>query len=187
MILLIGAAWVLPPLDSRMPLTAVTRVLILACCTVLVLATCVGTVRYSRHGWSKARTVPNRTGYVTWLILETLAALLVLAIALATAWNTYTVRTAIRWSARSSYYKAHLLAQPVSPSGELKHIEWDSWGWAAQDTTVYLVFDPNNSLSTGADNKQLRRYGLPCEVARMQRLESQWYTVQMYRNDDCWR
>lgn len=131
--------------------------------------------------------MPNRTAYVAWLSLETLAALVVLAAALAVAWNTYAVRTAVRWFALSHDYKAQVLAQPASASGALKHIQWDGWGWAAQDTTVYVVFDPNNSLlSTAAANTQARRYGLPCEVARIQRLESQWYTVQMYTNDDCW-
>jgi hypothetical protein len=48
---------------------------------------------------------------------------------------------AAKWFARSHDYKSEVLAQPSS-IGELRHIEWDGWGWAGQDTTVYLVFDP---------------------------------------------
>jgi hypothetical protein len=38
--------------------------------------------------------------------------------------------------------KRKVLAQPASANGEFRHVEWDGWGWAGQDTTVYLVFDP---------------------------------------------
>jgi len=66
----------------------------------------------------------------------------------------------------------------------LKHIEWDGWGWGGQDTTVYLVFDPTNSLSAAAKVGQPGKFsGIPCEVFLVHRLESQWYTVQFYTNE----
>lgn len=51
-----------------------------------------------------------------------------------------------RWMFWSGSYKAQVLAQPDSTNNELKHIEWDGWGGAGMDTTVYLVFDPTDSL-----------------------------------------
>jgi hypothetical protein len=147
----------------------------------------MGAVRYFTDAWSKARAVPNRAAYIAWISLEGLASVVVLAVVLVIAWNTYAVRTAIRWFARSHDYKAEVLVQPAS-SGDLKHIEWDGWGWAGQDTTVYLVFDPTDSLAAAATrNEAGKAQGLPCEVARVVRLESHWYTVQMYTNADCWR
>jgi hypothetical protein len=35
-----------------------------------------------------------------------------------------------RWMLWSRAYKAKVAAQPDSLKGELKHIEWDGWGWA---------------------------------------------------------
>jgi len=94
------------------------------------------------------------------------------------------VRTAARWLVRSHHYKAQVLAQPASASGELKHIEWDGWGWAGQDTTLYLVFDPTDSLSAAAKNRSPGKFsGIPCEVFRVRRLESHWYTAQFYTNE----
>ena len=107
-------------------------------------------------------------------------------ITLAVAWQFYAVRTATRWFASSIRYKAEVLAQPVSADGSLKHIEWDGWGWAGQDTTVYLVFDPADSLSAAARNHQGGKFGgLPCEVYSVSKLESHWYTVQFY-TDEFW-
>jgi hypothetical protein len=68
----------------------------------------------------------------------------------------------------------------------LRHIEWDGWGWAGMDTTVFLVFDPADSLSTAAKSHQPGKYnGLPCEVSRVRRLRSHWYNVQFY-TDEYW-
>ena len=92
-----------------------------------------------------------------------------------------------KWLARSHQYKAEVLAQPESTYGELKHVEWDGWGWAGQDTTVYLAFDPTDSLLPAASSHQPGKYnGIPREVFRVRRLESHWYTVQFYTNQD-WR
>jgi hypothetical protein len=91
---------------------------------------------------------------------------------------------AARWLFLSSSYKSKVLAQPVSASGELRHIEWDGWGWAGQDTTVYLVFEPTDALSVAAKSQQPSKFGgIPCEVYRVRRLESHWYTVQFYTNE----
>jgi hypothetical protein len=78
------------------------------------------------------------------------------------------------------------LAQPQPTHGELKHVEWDGWGWGGQDTTVYLVFDPADLLSQAASSHHPGKYnGIPCEVFLVRRLESQWYTVQFY-TDEWW-
>ena len=96
------------------------------------------------------------------------------------------VRTAARWLVWSHGYKAKVMAQPASPNGELKHIEWDGWGWAGQDTTVFLVFDPTDSLSAAAKSRSPGKIkGIPCEVPLVRRLESRWYTVRFY-TDEYW-
>jgi hypothetical protein len=65
--------------------------------------------------------------------------------------NSLELRTTIRWLLWSKDYKTKVLTQPNSAKGELKHIEWDGWGFpGAGDTVVYLVFDPDDSLSTEA-------------------------------------
>ena len=85
------------------------------------------------------------------------------------------------WSQR---YKSEVLAQSGGTTGELKHIEWDGWGWAGQDTTVYLVFDSTDSLAVAAANHAPGKFnGTPCEVAQVRRLESHWYTVQFYTDE----
>jgi hypothetical protein len=113
------------------------------------------------------------------------AALAAFAItAIIVLWNMGTVRTTARWFAFSHRYKAEVLSQPASRSGELKHIEWDGWGWAGQDTTVYLVFDPTDALSAPAKSGNSGKFnGLPCEVHLVRRLEKDWYTVQFYTNE----
>lgn len=96
------------------------------------------------------------------------------------------VRTTGRWLIQSRKYKAEILAQPNLADGELKHAEWDGWGFAGSgDTTVYLVFDPNDSLAAAAKSNSPGKYkGIPCEVPRVRRLESRWYTVLFYTNTD---
>src|ERR1700733_10136383 len=92
-----------------------------------------------------------------------------------------------RWLVWSRSYKAEVLAQPNSANEELKHIEWDGWGWAGMDTTVYLVFDPTDSLSQAARSRQHGKYrGIPCEVFLVRQLETHWYTV-WFQTDDEWR
>ncbi len=96
------------------------------------------------------------------------------------------LRETARWFSSSQDYKNEVLAQPASANGQLKHIEWDGWGWAGQDTTIYLVFDPTDSLSPASRSHQPGKFsGLPCEVFRVRRMESHWYTARFY-TDDFW-
>jgi hypothetical protein len=97
------------------------------------------------------------------------------------------VRDDCRWTVWSHTYKPKVLAQPDSATGELKHVEWDGWGFAgAGDTTVYLVFDPKDALSAAARSHQPGKFvGLPCEVPLVHELESHWYAVRFY-TDESW-
>jgi hypothetical protein len=108
------------------------------------------------------------------------------AITAALEGNYSAVRDTARWSLWSKGYKSWVLAQPGSASGELKHVEWDGWGFAgAGDTTVYLVFDPNDSLAAEAKSQFPGKFsGIPCEVPRVRRLESHWYAVMFYTDTD---
>ena len=120
---------------------------------------------------------------------------LTLLSALATLWVVSTIffvfhikhqsaiRTTARWLLWSHNYKDKVLAQPASTNGEFKHVEWDGWGWGGQDTAEFLVFDPSDSLSAAAGSHQPGKFdGIPCEVPRVSRLESHWYTVVFYTN-----
>jgi hypothetical protein len=75
----------------------------------------------------------------------------------------------------------------VPPPGQLKHIEWDSWGFGGMGNYVFLAFDPADALSP-ADGVERpgKLNGLPCEVALVSRLESHWYAVQFYTNAYWW-
>jgi hypothetical protein len=96
--------------------------------------------------------------------------------------NELRMRSEVRWLWSSKAYKAQVLAQPVPANGDLKHIEWDGWGFpGAGDTTVYLVFDPNDSLAEPSRNRASGKFsGIPCEVPEIHRLEKDWYTVLFY-------
>ncbi len=97
--------------------------------------------------------------------------------------NSFEVHTAGRWFLLSKGYKAKVLAQPQTANGELRHAEWDGWGWGGNDTTVYLVLDPKDSLSPAAKGHSRGKFsGIPCEVPDVRRLESHWYSVKFYTN-----
>jgi hypothetical protein len=119
---------------------------------------------------------------------QRLAALLVVTVYVFAAMllrsNYSLVRDHVRWLFLSGGYKARVLAQP--PSEQLKHAEWDGWGFAGADTTVFLVSDPTDSLAvaTGA-LPPVKARGLPCEVVRVRRLDRQWYAVLFY-TDTYW-
>jgi hypothetical protein len=68
----------------------------------------------------------------------------------------------------------------------MKHIEWDAWGFpGAGYTTVYLVFDPNDSLSAAAKNDSNGKFsGIPCGVSPVHKLESHYYSVILYTDTD---
>lgn len=101
--------------------------------------------------------------------------------------NYSAIRETSRWLFWSHDYKADVLAQPASSNGDLKHIDWDGWGFpGAGDTTVYLVFDPSDSLAAAAKSHQPGKFnGLPCKVFLVSRLESRWYAVLFY-TDERW-
>lgn len=116
-------------------------------------------------------------------IFVTIVAFLAVSGALLTEHNT--LRPMLRWILWSHHYKAELLASPNSPKGELKHVEWDISGWGPiGPTIVYLVYDPTNSLSAAAKSHKPGQFsGIPCEVPRVQRLESHWYAVTFYTEE----
>jgi hypothetical protein len=101
--------------------------------------------------------------------------------------NYSAIRDECRWLVWSHGYKAKVLAQRNSATGELKHIEWDGWGFpGAGACTVYLVFDPTDALSAAARSHRPGKFGgLPCEVPLVRRLESHWYAVRFY-TDQWW-
>jgi hypothetical protein len=100
--------------------------------------------------------------------------------------NEGTLRPSIRWQLWSHQYKAELLAQPTPAKSELKHVEWDGWGFVPSgNNVVYLVFDPTDSLAYAAKTHAPGRFnGLPCEVPLVRRLERQWYSVRFYTDEE---
>ena len=90
-----------------------------------------------------------------------------------------------RWLVFGKSCKAELLAQPSPAPTLLRHMEWEGWGFAGSDTTVYLVFDPTDTLANAAKTRKSGRFGdLPCEVFRVRQREKEWYTVQFYTDTD---
>jgi hypothetical protein len=122
---------------------------------------------------------------------QSLSVLLMLAIFCAVSWFLFgisdDVRMTGRWLVHSKAYKSEVLAQSGPPTGELKHVEWDGWGFAGSgETIVYLVFDPNDSLAVAATNRSPGKFsGIPCEVLDVRRLENHWYSVHFY-TDTAW-
>lgn len=122
--------------------------------------------------------------------MQRLSILSMLVVYWAVSWglfiNSSELRTTTRWFLWSRDYKAKVLAQPVSASGALRHIEWDGWGgFGAGDTVEYLVFDPNDSLLTAAQSHSPGKFsGIPCEVVRVRRLDSQYYSILFYTDTD---
>lgn len=98
--------------------------------------------------------------------------------------NPIAIRSAVRWLIWSREYKDEVFAQPADRNGEFKHIEWDGWGMFAQNTSVYLVFDPTDSLAPAARNHRPGKFvGIPCEVYQVRRLETLWYSVIAYTSE----
>lgn len=59
-------------------------------------------------------------------------------------------------------------------------------GFAGEDTFVYIVFDPCDSLSAPANDHLSGKFtGISCAVGRVHRLEKHWYTVTFY-TDTSW-
>jgi hypothetical protein len=98
-------------------------------------------------------------------------------------WNEQ-ARTTIRWLLWSGDYKMRMEKESPQAGTHLKHSGWDGWGFAgAGDTTMYLVFDPQDTLSARALGPASLS-GLPCKVYRVRRLEPEWYTVLFYTDTD---
>jgi hypothetical protein len=59
-------------------------------------------------------------------------------------------------------------------------MEWEATGFAGvANNTVYVVFDPTDSLLGAARNHTPGKFsGIPCEVRLVRRLESHWYSIQ---------
>lgn len=116
-----------------------------------------------------------------------LAALVIYLCVPALVLTHYTLaRDRVRWSLLSARYKAKVLAQTTPATGELKHTEWDLWGFAGMDTTVFLVLDPTDSLAAASGAlPPVKARGLPCDVVRVRRLEREWYAVLFY-TDTYW-
>jgi hypothetical protein len=130
----------------------------------------------------------NRTRHRRWLsFLAMIVATCATSSLLFT--NAFFIHTRGHWITQGSQSSAAVLAQPTPSAGDLKHVEWDGWGWGGNDTTVYLVFDPIDSLASAAKNHASGRISSAlCGISRMQRLEKNWYSVVFYTNDawgDC--
>jgi hypothetical protein len=126
--------------------------------------------------------------------LRGLALLSMMAVYCIVTWGLWKIslklHTEARWLLSSKQYKSEILAQPPPTNGDLKHIEWDGWGWAGIDTTAYLVFDPNDSLYSAAKSHSpvVKIRGKSCGVWRIFRLQSRWYSVVFDTDagwDDC--
>lgn len=100
--------------------------------------------------------------------------------------NEGTIRPSIRWLLWSHSFKAQVMAQPAPTDGELRHMEWEATGFAGvANNTIYLVFDPTDSLAVAAKNHSPGKFsGIPCEVVRILRLENHWYSVAFYTDEE---
>jgi amino acid transporter len=125
------------------------------------------------------RKRPSRS---PWVLLAPIT-FLVVAGTLLTAQSV--LRPSLRWLLWSHRLKAEVLAQPTTANGELKHVEWDGFGGTpVGDWTIYVVFDPTDSLSVAAKDHRSGSYkGIPCEVESVRRLESHWYSVTLGMNE----
>src|ERR1700761_5010706 len=92
--------------------------------------------------------------------------------------HNFQLRTFIRWTLFAHQYRNQVLAQPEPLDGSLKHIEWDGWGWAGQDFSVFLVFDPTDALDEPARVHQFGKVPrVPCAVSEVRQLDPHWYIV----------
>jgi hypothetical protein len=134
-----------------------------------------------------AAIAKNRRRYLQQLSTLTILLAIAVGVFIFGVKYPFAMRSAARWLIWSQDYKALVLAQPISPKGDLKHIEWDGSGFAGvANNTVYLVFDPANSLSVAAKKHQSGKFsGIPCEVDLTRRLENDWYAVLFY-TDQTW-
>jgi len=93
----------------------------------------------------------------------------------------FEVRATGRWLLWSRSYKAQVLSRPAPHNGELKHIEWDGWGFSFAETNVYLVFDSNNLLSQEIKRHSSGKFsGIPGEIWKLHRLQGPWFYAVFY-------
>jgi hypothetical protein len=92
----------------------------------------------------------------------------------------------VRWVVTAKHYKQEILNQSSPANGQLRHAEWDGWGFAPSgNTTVYVVYDPSDSLlKSGGSYREVSLTGLPCDVSDIQRLQQSWYAVVFYTDTD---
>jgi len=99
--------------------------------------------------------------------------------------NQTEMRLQTRWLLYGHKLKASIQRQAAPTNGELRHAEFDGWGWAGMDSTEYLVFDPNDKLASAASQNRSGSYlGIPCKVPLVRRMERNWYIVPYYANAD---
>jgi hypothetical protein len=118
-----------------------------------------------------------------WSALATCAILWLISICYLISRPTpFQLRETARWFLWSNEYKQQVLAHPSSPTGDLKHMEWDTSGFAGVgDNTAYLVFDPTDTLASSAGFYKVATFnGVRCRVWKIRRLESHWYAVLFY-------
>jgi hypothetical protein len=129
----------------------------------------------------------NRGRYLQQLLTLTIFLAVAVGVFIFGRMYPFAIRSEARWLAGSGEYKALVLAQPSPPNNELKHIEWDGSGFAGvANNTVYLAFDPADTLSTAAKSHRPGKFnGIPCEVRMVERLQSHWYAVLFY-TDQTW-
>jgi hypothetical protein len=84
-----------------------------------------------------------------------------------------------RWAILSPEFKAEAAHQGALPAGALLHFELDSWGFV-DDTDVYAVYDPTDSLVPTIVKGDAHIPQLNCDVAWIRREERFWYAVMFY-------
>jgi hypothetical protein len=94
------------------------------------------------------------------------------------------LREHLRWMLHASMFKQQFQVKAQAAPGELRHMEWDGTGMIGQETSIQLVFDPENRLAPFAHKSRVKVAGIPCEVPEIRRLESHWYSVTLYTNTD---
>lgn len=95
------------------------------------------------------------------------------------------LRSSLRWAIWSRSYKEQVAALPAPRDVFFKHSEWDGWGFGGSGTVMYLVFDPSNVLEAASRQRKSGKFsGLPCEVAQVNKMEDQWYTVLFYTDTE---
>jgi hypothetical protein len=71
---------VLPNLDSRAGAHPAVQVFVLIFYALLTAGTPIGLANYFNRAWCRIAEVPNRTAYVVWLSLESIAGILLLGV-----------------------------------------------------------------------------------------------------------